>query len=92
MEAAFASEKGVIAGVDADPLLQMYASTFNTEEHTVIAGPVTVSLMATQPKICVVGSTMIDLISKVPRLPKLGETLVGIRFTSVMAAKAPIKP
>jgi len=53
--------------------------------------------MATQPKICVVGSSMIDLISKVPRLPKLGETLVGRSFylgyggkganQAVMAAK-----
>lgn len=53
--------------------------------------------MATQPKICVVGSTMIDLISKVPRLPRLGETLVGHSFhlgyggkganQAVMAAK-----
>ncbi len=53
--------------------------------------------MATQPKICVVGSSMIDLISKVPRLPKLGETLVGHSFhlgyggkganQAVMAAK-----
>jgi ribokinase len=53
--------------------------------------------MATQPKICVVGSTNIDLISKVPRLPRLGETMVGHSFhlgyggkganQAVMAAK-----
>ena len=53
--------------------------------------------MATQPKICVVGSSMIDLIARVPRLPKLGETLIGSSFhlgyggkganQAVMAAK-----
>lgn len=36
--------------------------------------------MASQPRICVVGSCMIDLISRVPRLPNLGETLVGHSF------------
>jgi ribokinase len=36
--------------------------------------------MASQPRICVVGSCMIDLISRVPRLPTLGETLVGHSF------------
>ena len=36
--------------------------------------------MASQARICVVGSCMIDLISRVPRLPALGETLVGHSF------------
>lgn len=36
--------------------------------------------MASQPRICVVGSCMIDLISRVPRLPTLGETLMGHSF------------
>ena len=39
MEAAFTSEKGVIAGVDADSFADVRIHIY-TEEHTVIAGPV----------------------------------------------------
>jgi ribokinase len=73
------------------------SSNTRTRYHEVTFETGEVSLMTTQPKICVVGSSMIDLISRVPRLPKLGETLVGHSFhlgyggkganQAVMAAK-----